>query len=363
MVHPFKITNFAVVIEIERHITKLLLSNDCVIVPGFGGFMTHHVDALYDEDDNTFYPPLRTLGFNPQLTMNDSVLAQSFIETYDISYPEALARIEDGVAELRTHIENDGVYEMSDLGTIYLRVDGHYEFEPCEAGILTPCLYGLSSYNITICNNGTATAKTPAASTLTNIHIKSASMEKGTKGSPQKNANVSLKVSFSALRNIAAACIIIALFMLFPSSTGENSTYGLLKSELDTSMLLQIMPKDITIKTPGFGGKTAATKSPTNEKNETENTRNRQDDNVPPKISPKTHYSIVLASKVSRKNAETYVNILHKKGYDDARVIVDGRYAKVVYSEYATENAATRELNKLNDNIDFADAWITKINE
>ncbi|MQO83477.1 SPOR domain-containing protein, partial [Prevotella copri] len=34
--------------RLERHIEILLLSNDCVIVPGFGGFMAHHVDARYD---------------------------------------------------------------------------------------------------------------------------------------------------------------------------------------------------------------------------------------------------------------------------------------------------------------------------
>ena len=38
-------------IEIQRHIEILLLDNDCVIVPGFGGFMAHHVAARYDEND------------------------------------------------------------------------------------------------------------------------------------------------------------------------------------------------------------------------------------------------------------------------------------------------------------------------
>ena len=99
-------------IELERHIEILLLSNDCVIVPGFGGFMAHHVDARYDEQENLFLPPQRTIGFNPQLTLNDSLLAQSYIEAYDISYPEALRRIEDEVRELRQHIECNGSYEL-----------------------------------------------------------------------------------------------------------------------------------------------------------------------------------------------------------------------------------------------------------
>lgn len=110
-------TNFAVVNELERHIEILLLSNDCVIVPDFGGFMAHHVDARYDGRDNMFLPPLRTVGFNPQLKMNDSLLAQSYVEAYDISYPEAIDRLANEVAEIRQRLENEGKYEYNIMGS------------------------------------------------------------------------------------------------------------------------------------------------------------------------------------------------------------------------------------------------------
>ena len=50
-----KSRTFAHVIELERHIEILLLSNDCVIVPDFGGFMAHHVDAHYDKQEGVPY--------------------------------------------------------------------------------------------------------------------------------------------------------------------------------------------------------------------------------------------------------------------------------------------------------------------
>ena len=74
--------------ELIKHIEILLLNHDCVIIPGFGGFTTQHVDSCYDESDQTFFPPKRTIGFNSQLKMNDSLLAQSYIEAFDLSYPE-----------------------------------------------------------------------------------------------------------------------------------------------------------------------------------------------------------------------------------------------------------------------------------
>ena len=81
-------------IKLDRHIEILLLENDCVIVPGLGGFVAHHVSARYDEQDGLFLPPYRTLGFNAQLRMNDSLLVQSYVDAYELSYPEALAQIE-----------------------------------------------------------------------------------------------------------------------------------------------------------------------------------------------------------------------------------------------------------------------------
>ena len=125
-------------IEIERHIEILLLDNDCVIVPGLGGFTAHHVEARFDEADGVFVPPLRTLGFNSQLKINDSLLAQSYVEAYDISYPEALRKIEGEVEELRQRLSNDGFYELTDIGVLEINEDGNIEFTPCEAGILTP---------------------------------------------------------------------------------------------------------------------------------------------------------------------------------------------------------------------------------
>ena len=128
-------------IELERHIEILLLDNDCVIVPDFGGFMAHHVSGRYDSRDHVFLPPLRTIGYNPQLRINDSLLAQSYIEAYDISYPEAVQCISNDVSELKQRIADDGAYTLNGIGTIRLNDDGRYEFEPCEAGVLTPELY------------------------------------------------------------------------------------------------------------------------------------------------------------------------------------------------------------------------------
>ena len=44
-------------IELAQHIEALLLENDCVIVPNFGGFVAHYAPATYVKEENLFLPP------------------------------------------------------------------------------------------------------------------------------------------------------------------------------------------------------------------------------------------------------------------------------------------------------------------
>ena len=44
--------------ELYKHIEVLLLENDCVIVPGLGGFIAHYRSAV-QKGDGRFQPPMR----------------------------------------------------------------------------------------------------------------------------------------------------------------------------------------------------------------------------------------------------------------------------------------------------------------
>ena len=81
-------------IELAQHIEVLLLENDCVIVPGFGGFIAHYAPAMRVAEENLFLPPTRTIGFNPQLTLNDGVLVQSYMAVYDTNFSDATKMVE-----------------------------------------------------------------------------------------------------------------------------------------------------------------------------------------------------------------------------------------------------------------------------
>lgn len=380
-------TNFAVVNELERHIEILLLSNDCVIVPDFGGFMAHHVDARYDGRDNMFLPPLRTVGFNPQLKMNDSLLAQSYVEAYDISYPEAIDRLANEVAEIRQRLENEGKYEINNIGTIYLNEDGNYTFEPCEAGILTPNYYGLGGFDMlplsTQENEPTVTfEKTNSTNIAENIEINQeekqaepvVALQNATANSvfdvnddDEKPSAEFILIKKSWLRNLAAACIAIIAF--FAISTPLR-TPNVQTSKIDTGMLTRIMPKELV--TQNTHQTKLASKAENSEKVlkiNPETNKDANDEANEKKIdqaelkSAKPYYGIVLASRVTKRNAANYVETLQAKGFKAAKVVITATNVKVVYGSYETEGQAYKALHDLRNNEVFADGWITKVTE
>ena len=99
-------------IELAKHIEYLLLENDCVIIPDFGGFIAHYQPSYYDEVEHVFMPPIRTIGFNPQLSMNDGLLVQSYMQAYHTDYSDAIRIISGKVKELKEILYTEGFFEL-----------------------------------------------------------------------------------------------------------------------------------------------------------------------------------------------------------------------------------------------------------
>ena len=371
-----KITIFANVIELERHIEILLLSNDCVIVPDFGGFMAHHVDARYDGRDNMFLPPLRTIGFNPQLTMNDSLLALSYVEAYDISYPDALSRIAEDVREIRAELDINGKYELSDIGTLHLNSQGTYTFEPCEAGLLTPNYYGLDGFVMqplkelgTSANNEETTATAEIVPFDSNA-IQQAEENKGNQqataepvfANEQEEEEEScefVQIRKSWLRNAVAACI--ALIAFFTLSTPLD-TPQVQKSKVDISMLNRLMPKEM-VKDNSIKALEEVASEVEKKTENVENAERTDKAEIEKQEIAKPHYCIVLASRVTKRNAATYTESLQAKGFKDTRVLITSNNVKVIYGSYETEQQAYTALNQLHHHEAFADGWVTLVKE
>ena len=342
-------------IELDRHIEILLLSNDCVIVPGLGGFMTHHVEAHYDADDQMFLPPLRTLGFNPQLTMNDSLLVQSYIEAYDISYPEALRRIESEVEELKQHIGAAGCYELNDIGVLSLNEEGKYLFSPCEAGILTPELYGLSGFEM----SPIATAETVAEAPTETEAVEAAPVVVPLT-TDEDDDERTLVIKMSWIRNTVAVAAAVLAFFLMTTPVSNSDSTQVTMGNFNNPLLVQKPHK------PAVKPDTAIKIAPdatVAQKAATEVAEVKKDSVVAQPETMTTGYCLVLASHVSKKNAQAFVDELHKRGFTEAEIFIRNNVTRVVYGHFETMNAAYNRLNRVRDNKGFEEAWVFKLKD
>lgn len=350
--------------ELERHIAKLLLDNDCVIVPGFGGFMAHHIAASYDEKNHIFLPPTRTVGFNPRLTMNDSVLAQDYVSCYDLSYPEALKRIESEVDEFRQMIlGEDGGHELCGIGRLYALENGEYDFIPNDNGITTPATYGFQAFELdTLPAAESAPESAPAASAA---DIRKTEPSPFAAYSPIAEAapspahneeeeaeqpTLSLNIPVKMLRHMAAACIVLFVMLSIPSRLGDASTGTTSQSAIDAKWLYEIMPKEMTSGKPeSLVASDDAAQAKANEQAD-------ESDTLP-------YYTIVLASRVSLKNAQHYVDKLHQQGMAETSVCRHNGFTKVIYKKFASRAEANSALSQLKADSSFADSWITEIKQ
>lgn len=338
--------------------------------------MAHNINARYEEQEHLFLPPLRTLGFNPQLNINDSLLVQSYIEAYDISYPEALQRIEDEVEELRQHLQNEGSYELNDIGTLALNEDGKYVFTPCEAGILTPALYGLSSVEMNRLDARQAPSQPVAVQTsepaeeptvkIVGIDTNTAETDaEYVEEEEEEEADV-VRIKYTWIRNaVAVAAILIAVFIL-ALPTGKTDMMQRTISNLNNGLLFGMMSEDtntskIEIK------KTDIAKVVVKDSVAQRDTIQR-DTVAAPKTEPvetaeevRKGFCIVLASYVSTRNANAFIERLQKQGYDQAEIFERNNIRRVIYGHYASENDAYNDLRRFHRQSETSEAWVMSL--
>ena len=336
--------------------------------------MTHNINARYEEQEHLFLPPLRTLGFNPQLNINDSLLVQSYIEAYDISYPEALQRIEDEVEELRQHLQNEGSYELNDIGTLALNEDGNYVFTPCEAGILTPALYGLSSVEMNRLDARQAPSQPVAVQTSEPAEEPTAKIVGIDTDTPDTDAEYVeeeeeadvVRIKYTWIRNaVAVAAILIAVFIL-ALPTGKTDMMQRTISNLNNGLLFGMMSEDtntskIEIKNADIAKVVVKDSVAQRDTLKRDTVAASKTEPVEKAEEVRKGFCIVLASYVSMRNANDFIERLGKQGYDQAEIFERNNIRRVIYGHYASENDAYNDLRRFHRQSETAEAWVMSL--
>jgi len=117
-------------VDVTAFIRELLFGHDCVIVPGFGGFIGNYTPARIDKSSATFYPPVKQISFNRNLNHNDGLLVGRISAGSDINYGDAREMVEQFVADLRKKLEKGERIVFDKIGTFVNNEEGNVQFEP-----------------------------------------------------------------------------------------------------------------------------------------------------------------------------------------------------------------------------------------
>lgn len=353
--------------ELVKHLEKLLLENDCVILPGLGGFLTFYSPARWVEEEGIFLPPLRTIGFNPQLKMNDGLLIQSYMQAYNTTFPDATKRVEDAINELVKTLKEKGKTELHGIGKLSLTFENTYEFQPNEDGILTPELYGLSSFGI---------------SEIKPLVLPLPKKENSLSRREQHSKHYEIKINRSFMRHSVAiaAAIIIFFFLSTPAENTyiERENYAHLfsfdaKNALTNSSLTSRSKlfnksnyysdesKDLL---QDYQTKPKTTKVEHVKKPDiyTPKEENHHSSNPIKEIKASTvkdgKYSVIVASIANLSDAAPLIEKYKREGYPDATVIQGDGRIRISLMSFNDVNEAYYAISILKLEDRFKDAWL-----
>ena len=116
-------------LTIEQLIGDLLLQNNCVIIPSFGGFVAQQISAKIDFKTGKAFPPSKSILFNKQLINNDGLLINEFAKKNSKSYDESSVEVGEKVTEWNQTIQAGGRVELDRIGILYNDAENNLCFE------------------------------------------------------------------------------------------------------------------------------------------------------------------------------------------------------------------------------------------
>lgn len=306
--------------QLPTYIKDLLYRYECVIVPGFGAFLTQRRSA-YIEADHTFHPPSKYVTFNKQLQTNDGLLANYVASSENISYESALQQIRYFTADISKKLNGDGQVSLDHIGEFSISAEGSVSFNPSGMTNFDSTAFGLGSF------------VSPEISRIPESVV----VEAGAPAEQEVRVHPAAgSRSIPVFRYAAIGLIAIALSSLGGMKLYEGSVerHNFAEKQKADDMIEQKIEEATFIVSEPLPALTV---------------------NVP---EVRGKYHIMAGAFRIEENAEKKLNQLLAKGYH-ARIIGKNRYDlhQVIYGSYVNRLDALKELRRVKST-ENPDAWL-----
>jgi len=132
--------------DIITSIRGLLFRHDCVVIPGFGGFICNYVPATIDKSAGMFYPPARRVSFNRNLSNNDGLLVGEVSSLEGVNYGEARAIVEQFASDMKKRLSRGETISFELIGNFRTNSEGNIQFEPDNSVNYNAGSYGMEPF-------------------------------------------------------------------------------------------------------------------------------------------------------------------------------------------------------------------------
>jgi len=130
--------------RLDQELHRLLFDHDCVIVPGWGGFLAQYRPARLDANRQLIHPPGKEVGFNRHLLRNDGLLTDHIAQRDGIGFARANALIDKEVADWRDQLTRTGRLEVPRIGIFYRDHQQNLQFDPDDRANFLKEAFGLA---------------------------------------------------------------------------------------------------------------------------------------------------------------------------------------------------------------------------
>lgn len=330
--------------NLYNDVYQLLSENDCVIIPGFGGFVANYSGAQVDLNSQEFNPPCRRIAFNQSLNSNDGLLINHIAGSRSLAWNAATSYVADFVNEINSSLSNGQSVVFDKLGK-FTRNSDSLVFTPFENNALLDEAYGLTSFNFPMLQNAAKARETQKAPVLSK-----------TKEAKTNRPKRSLKPLVIGLTAAAAITGLITVSIHFGWFTQDNKNNGfanvvpvenITKPAENKEKVKTVEPVKVEKETVKVEKETVAKKAEPVVK---------EQPIVKVNTSLKSH--IIAGSFSAMENAEILKNQLIASGFDSHIMTAPNGMYRVAVKSYSDSSQASAELSSLRDQTGNQSLWV-----
>jgi nucleoid DNA-binding protein len=318
-------------VDITAFIRELLFGHDCVIVPGFGGFIGNYTPARIDKKSGTFYPPVKQISFNRNLNHNDGLLVGRISGSSGINYGDARNMVDEFVTEIRRKIEKGEKVVFDHIGIFVNNQEGNVQFEPDRSSNYHLDSYGLESFQML---------------PLERYNVRTRIIRPVNRD-PERQASMR-KILWRA----AVIIPLLSVLVIVPLKT------DLLKSRVETSNLNPLVSAEFeqNKKAVDEGMKIEQLKPEENVSPVIE--EQPKIEVAEPVVAEKNVYFLITGSFKSQENAINQVNVLKSEGFSPEIVAAPNGFFRVCAITCNDMHTAMTKKDSISGK--FPEAWISR---